>query len=256
METRIKRAAVQTALDAGKILVKHFGRLHRIRHKGEIDIVTEADLESEGFIVANVKRLFPSHGILAEERARFGEDAEYVWVIDPLDGTVNYAHSYPMFCVSIGITYRGSVGFGVVYDPIRGEMFVAEKGRGAKLNGRRIRVSRANKLIDSLLVTGFPYDIKRDTRNLKHFSNFLLNAQAVRRDGCAALDLCYVACGRYDGFWELKLNPWDVAAGSLVLAEAGGRVSDFSGGKFDIRGREILATNGRIHGQMIKVLGG
>ena len=253
---KIRKAAAAAALGAGEILLKYFGRIKHLRHKGEIDIVTEADILSEKFIVCKIMKEFPSHGILAEENSRFNEAAEYLWVIDPLDGTVNYAHTYPLFNVSIGILRNGKPVAGVVYDPIRREMFTAVAGGGALLNGRRIGVSATGKLRRSLLVTGFSYDVAEDRRNIGFFSKMLLKSQAVRRDGSAALDLCFVACGRYDGFWELKLNPWDVAAGSLILTEAGGRVSDFCGGKFDIRAGEILSSNGLIHRQMVKILSG
>ncbi|HET6369571.1 MAG TPA: inositol monophosphatase family protein, partial [Nitrospiria bacterium] len=184
-----------------------------------------------------------------------GGNSPYRWIIDPLDGTTNYAHGFPCFCVSIGLEHEGNVLLGVVYDPIRSELFYAERGKGATLNGRRIRVSSTFSLSRSLLVTGFAYDIRiSQENNIDHFTRFSMRSQGVRRTGSAALDLCYVASGRFDGFWEMKLHPWDVAAGSLIVKEAGGEISTFSGDPFYIDSKEILATNGKIHREMIAVL--
>ncbi|HEY5600372.1 MAG TPA: inositol monophosphatase family protein, partial [Candidatus Manganitrophaceae bacterium] len=202
-----------------------------------------------------IHRRFPDHQIMAEEGHGSKAPSPYRWVIDPLDGTTNYAHGFPFFCVSIGLEVEGSVLLGVVYDPLRRELFVAEKGKGATLNDKPISVSQVDVLKKSLLVTGFAYDIRvHPKNNFNHFVNFSLSAQGVRRTGSAALDLCYVAAGRLDGFWELKLNPWDTAAGSLMMLEAGGKVTDLAGKPYSIYDPEILATNGKIHRQMIEIL--
>ena len=181
-------------------------------------------------------------------------DAECQWFVDPLDGTTNYAHSYPRFCVSIAFAHRGRIHVGVVFVPMSGEMFSAVKGNGSYLNGRRIRVSKASKLEQSLVCTGFSYNRRWALRNLEYWKRFLLKAQAIRRDGSAALDLCYTACGRFDGFWELRLSPWDVAAGALIVTEAGGQVTGLGGQPFDLYAKEILASNGRIHPAMQRIL--
>ena len=181
--------------------------------------------------------------------------APYKWIIDPLDGTTNFAHTFPMFCVSIGLEVRGEIRVGVVYDPVRRELFAAERGRGATLNGRPISVSRTDQMDRSLLVTGFAYNVRRVAENnLDHFSNFILRSQGVRRTGTAALDLCYVASGRFDGYWELNLSPWDTAAGTIIAKEAGAAVTDFDGAPFDVYQKRIVASNGRIHQEMIEVL--
>jgi myo-inositol-1(or 4)-monophosphatase len=260
---KFKKVAIRAALEAGKILRKNFGRINRVGHKGEIDLITEIDLKSEQRIVKILKKEYPDHEILAEEGAGWNRpvvseanlNAEYKWLIDPLDGTTNYAHGFPCFAVSIALERIGKVILGVVYEPLREEVFTAEKGKGAYLNKKRISVSKTKKISDSLLATGFAYDVHESLENnLNHFSNFTLRAQGVRRAGSAALDLCYVASGRFDGFWEMKLKPWDMAAGSLIVKEAGGKITDFKGGPFNIYSKEILASNGRIHGEMAKVL--
>jgi myo-inositol-1(or 4)-monophosphatase len=227
----------------------------RVAYKGKVNLVTQVDTRSERAIMKYLGKRFPGHAFLAEESGSSTRTSEYLWIIDPLDGTTNYAHGYRSYCVSIALSHRNAVVLGVVYDPNLDELFAAVRGRGARLNGRRIRVSSTASLSKSLLATGFPYDV-RDSRNnnLDHFANFALKSQAVRRAGSAALDLCHTACGRFDGYWELKLGPWDVAAGSLMVVEAGGRVSDFGGGEFDIHMKELLASNGRIHRQMLDVL--
>ncbi|MCX7974183.1 MAG: inositol monophosphatase, partial [Candidatus Aminicenantes bacterium] len=225
-------------------------------YKGVVNLVTDADRRSQEMIMTRLTRAFPEHGFLAEEDGHhFSGKSDYRWLIDPLDGTTNFAHSFPIFCISIALERAGEVLIGVVYDPMRQELFRAIKGQGAWLNKRRIRVSRTNSLNRSLLATGFPYDLRESPiNNLVHFENFLFRAQAIRRCGAAALDLAYVACGRFDGFWELKLNPWDIAAGSLLVTEAGGQVSDFRGQKFNLTSGEIVASNGLIHSSMIKVI--
>jgi myo-inositol-1(or 4)-monophosphatase len=245
--------AATTAEQAGAILLKHFGKTLNIRYKDRINLVTKADRETEQIIVCSLLKAFPSHGILAEEGTAVEGDTK--WIIDPLDGTTNFAHGYPIFCVSIALERDGKIVLGVIYDPARKEMFSAERGHGAVLNRNRMYVSRIRNLDRALLVTGFAYDVHTcSDNNLDHFTNFILKAQAVRRDGSAALDLAYLACGRFDGFWELKLHPWDTAAGSLLVIEAGGRMSDFQGSPFSIYGQETLASNGFIHGAIKKIL--
>jgi len=212
------------------------------------------DLQSETMITESIRGLYPDHQILAEEKASQESDSAYKWIIDPLDGTTNYAHGYRFFCVSIAVEHQHDVIFGVVYDPVTKELFKGIRGGGAFLNGRPIRSSVESQLSESLICTGFSYDREGVLVNLFHFNNLILEARAVRRDGSAALDLCYVACGRYDGFWEISLNPWDVAAGKLIVEEAGGRISSFSGNPCTVYDAEILATNGRIHEQMMTLL--
>ncbi|MEK7267993.1 MAG: inositol monophosphatase family protein, partial [Nitrospirota bacterium] len=220
-----------------------------------VNLVTDADKRAEQVIVEAIRRAFPDHQILAEERGQAGSTSPYKWVIDPLDGTTNFAHGFPAYCVSIGVEYQGRCILGVVFDPTRQELFAAEAGGGAFLNGTPLRVSRASRLDAALLVTGFAYDIREsEQNNLDHFARFALRAQGIRRTGTAALDLCYVAAGRFDGFWELKLHPWDTAAGSVILLEAGGRLSDLSGGSFSIYGKELVASNGLVHEEILEVL--
>jgi myo-inositol-1(or 4)-monophosphatase len=247
--------AIRVARDAGALLRDRLGTRIDIGHKGSINLVTDVDLASEKLIREAISTYYPRHEILAEEGGLTESASEYRWIVDPLDGTTNYAHGYPVFCVSIGLEHKGEVIIGVVYDPMRDEMFTAERGAGAALNNRPVRVSKTEDLMQSILSTGFPYDIKTSAlTNLNHWANFAMNAQALRRDGAAALDLCYVACGRFDGFWELNLSPWDTAAGALIVAEAGGRITDFAGGPFSNYKPEIVASNGLIHERMIEVL--
>lgn len=247
--------SLNTALAAGKNLLDRSRKSNRIIHKGRVDLVTDADLAAEKFIIKAIRQQFPEHSLLAEEGSSFDNKSDYRWIIDPLDGTTNYAHNFPFYCVSIGLEYKGNMVVGAIYDPERDEMFHASKGRGAFLNGRRIHVSDENQLEKSLLATGFPYDIGTSREdNLKYFRRFAKTARGVRRAGSAALDLCYLACGRFDGFWELKLHPWDTAAAVVIVEEAGGKVTDFAGRKYSIYGKYILASNGRIHRQMKKVL--
>ena len=250
--------AIQTARAAGQLLAERFGRALSISNKSELDLVTEADLASERLIIERIKTNYPRHSILAEESGASAtadrEASEWRWIVDPLDGTTNYAHGYPYFCVSMGLEHKGKLELGVIYDPVRDELFTAERGQGAALNGSRIQVSQSNNLNSALLCTGFPYDVRERSEFARHFTNFIMNAQAVRRDGSAALDLAYVACGRFDGFWEEGLHPWDVAAGVLMIEEAGGRVTHYDGAAFDIYGAPILASNGLVHEQMMRVL--
>lgn len=247
--------AIQTAQEAGKILLEKFGRKIEMSYKGDTNLVTEADLASEKYIVGQINTHYPRHAILAEESgASATENAEYKWIIDPLDGTTNFSHGYPCFCVTIALEQRGEIVLGVTFDPTRQELFAAEKGQGATLNGRPIRVSEQNDLRKSLLVTGFPYEIAQRETFARHLTQFLLTAQGVRRDGAAAIDMAYVACGRFEGFWEEGLNPWDVAAGKLLIEEAGGKLSYYDGSPFSIYQAPICASNGAVHDAMLAVL--
>lgn len=248
-------AAQEASRAAGRLLIQNLGSLMEVSYKGEIDLVTNFDKMSQSILFEQLSRRFPEHDFLAEEDLCQDKGSSYRWVIDPLDGTTNYAHHFPVFGVSVALKREKDILLGVVFDPAREEMFSALRGEGAFLNGSRIKVSSLEDLGKSLLATGFPYDIRKSpTNNIDHFTNFILRAQDIRRCGSAALDLCSVACGRFDGFWELKLKPWDVAAGALIVEEAGGRVSDFTGEDLDIFGAECLASNGLIHSQMLDVL--
>jgi myo-inositol-1(or 4)-monophosphatase len=247
--------AQEAALKAGKILRENIGGTRQIIYKGDINLMTEMDMRSEREIVETLREAFPNHGIVAEEETNIRNDSGFTWIIDPLDGTTNYAHGYPCFSVSIALEQEGVIVAGIVYDPMREELFSAQKGQGAFMNGKKISVSGIDSLMNSLLATGFPYDRKVSEKdNMNYFHDLLMASQEVRRDGSAALDLCCVASGRFDGFWELKLKPWDVAAGSLVVSEAGGLVTDLSGKQLDLHVGEILASNGRIHKQMVMKL--
>jgi myo-inositol-1(or 4)-monophosphatase len=250
-----KKIAVQAVLKAGEILKKNRGRIKKVDYKGKINIVTEIDLLSEKTILEIIKKSFPDHSLLTEESKEQKTESIYKWIIDPLDGTTNYAHDFPSYCISIALEKEGKIILGVVYNPLLDELFTAEMGKGAFLNKRRIQVSSTKSLSKSFLATGFPYDIRESrVTNLDHFANFAVRSLAIRRAGSAALDLCYLAMGRFDGFWELKLSPWDTAAATLLVKESGGKVTDFEGGKYSIYGKHLLATNGKIHKQMIEVL--
>jgi myo-inositol-1(or 4)-monophosphatase len=230
-------------------------RTKRITHKGAIDLVTQYDRRSQTRIVSALRKRFPDFGILSEENYQRAAAVDAKWIIDPLDGTTNFAHNLPLWSISVALEIDSSISLGVVYDPNRRELFTAIRGQGAFLNRQRIRVSRTKAIGQSLLVTGFPYDIRRSRRNnIGYFRAFSMSAQAVRRLGSAALDLCYTACGRFDGYWEIKLSPWDQAAGSLIVREAGGMVTDFRGRVFNVYGDEVIATNGHIHRAMMKIL--
>ena len=249
--------AKNTARAAGQILLEKFGRRLSIQDKSDKNIVTEADLAAEKFIVEQINFHFPRHAVLAEESGAslIDNSHEYRWVIDPLDGTTNFAHGYPVFCVSIGLERIGAgVQLGAIYDPTRDEMFAAERGQGATLNERPIRVSAVDDLNRALLVTGFPYDVRKRERFVDLFSKFTLNAQSVRRDGSAAIDLAYVACGRFEGFWEDGLNAWDTSAGTLLVTEAGGRVTHYDGREFDIHQPQMIASNNILHEKMLEIL--
>lgn len=251
----MKKIGIEAALEGGRALIQKFGTNLTVSHKGEVDLVTEADRAAEETIVAVIRDTFPNHDILAEE-ADYGHSRSlYRWIIDPLDGTTNYAHGYPWFAVSIALEVEGEIRLGVVYNPFHRELFLAEKGEGAYLNDVQIRVSTTTRLDRALLATGFPYDRKTSpVNNYDHFLHFQQAAQACRRAGAASLDLAYTAAGRLDGYWEMKLKPWDVAAGQLLVTEAGGRVSDFDGRDFDVYGAECLASNGRFHAEMQAIL--
>ncbi len=248
--------AIEAARAAGTVLHGYIKSGFRITHKNPINLVTDADHAAEQCVIDHIRARFPTHRVLAEER---GADAQpgsrYHWIIDPLDGTTNFAHGFPVYGISIGVEYNGQGLIGVVFDPTRDELFAAQAGGGAHLNGHSISVSSIEQLDLALLVTGFAYDI-RDTpnNNLNHFARFALKAQGLRRTGSAALDLCYVAAGRFDGFWEVKLSPWDMAAGVVILREAGGTVTDFGGRAHSIYQPELVASNGRIHEAMLTVI--
>ncbi|CAA9548974.1 MAG: Inositol-1-monophosphatase [uncultured Thermomicrobiales bacterium] len=252
-----REVAIAAARDAGSILRERLGQHRDIQFKGVVDLVTDADRAAEAAIAARIRDAFPDHRILGEEGAR-GErpatDAALGWIIDPLDGTTNYAHGFPHFAVSIGLERAGTVVLGVIYDPLRDELFVAERGRGASLNGVPVRVSGTDDLIRSLLATGFPYDLARRTGRAEIWGRFLVRCQSIRGTGSAALNLAYVAVGRLDGVWEDPLQPWDMAAGSLLVEEAGGKVSDIRGGAFAPYGTGIVATNGALHAAMLAVI--
>ncbi|MDJ0849814.1 MAG: inositol monophosphatase family protein [Myxococcota bacterium] len=249
--------ARRLARDAGKLQRERYETRIEIRTKSTaIDLVTEVDHACEELVVGGIQRERPRDAILAEEgRGDTSDDAAWRWVIDPLDGTVNYAHGYPRFCVSIGVEHEGVRTVGVVYDPLLDEEYCAVRGEGATLGGRPLQVSQREALGDALIATGFAYDVRKSDRdNVDHFGTVLKHVRALRRDGSAALDLCYVAAGRLDGYWELRLHPWDVAAGLLIVEEAGGRTSDLRGDAAPASGQEVLATNGRIHEPLLALL--
>lgn len=251
----VKRAGIGAAFKAGDVLRSRLGKITEINKKGEIDLVTEADLESEKAVIDFIKRKFPDHSILAEESGEDRRVSGAEWIVDPLDGTTNYAHGIGIFSVSIAFALNGEIVVGVVLNPVTGELFAAERGKGAELNGEKIGVSGTKEISDSLLVTGFPYNLKTILDVLMpRFENCLKAARGVRRLGSAALDLCFVACGRFDGFWEQNLKPWDTAAGTLIAREAGGLVTDFSNRAYSVDKNEILATNGKIHEQLLHLL--
>lgn len=251
-----RSVAVETALAAGRLLRERLGQVQEIRFKGTVNLVTEVDEASERLIVERIRAAFPEHAILSEEGgvSSSAQDARYLWVVDPLDGTTNYAHGYPLFAVSIALVVDGTPELGVVYQPVLDELFLAERGAGAYLNGRRIQVSDQETMIMALLATGFPYDLERRKRALAHFGRFTTITRAIRRDGSAALDLCYVAAGRFDGFWEPELAPWDTAAGALIVREAGGVVTDYAGRPLTLDSTSCVASNGRLHQQILDVL--
>ena len=249
---------IQISKEAGELIRNGFGKTHSIEFKtNELNLVTETDKASEKLITDFIKKKYPSHGILAEEGSEMNKSAEYLWVVDPLDGTTNFAHGFPIFSVSIGLQKNGETIAGVVYDVNRDVVYSTEKNNGSFENGRRIRVSKNENLGHSMLVTGFPYDVKDNPdKAFERFIEFLKHARAIRRLGSAAIDFCYVAKGVFDGFWEVSLHPWDICAGKLIVEEAGGLVTDFNGNEIDINSKRILATNGVIHQKMIDVMKG
>jgi myo-inositol-1(or 4)-monophosphatase len=248
-------AAHAAAKQAGEVLRAGFGAEHTITYKGEVDLVTEADREAERVIREELLGTFPTYGILAEEGGELAGEEGARWIVDPLDGTTNYAHRLPIFCVSIALERSSKVVLGVVHDPIREETFVAEQDRGATLNGEPIRVSDTEEMIQALIVTGFPYDRAEMPEALELFGRLAATTQGMRRLGSAALDLCYVASGRLDGYYERGIWPWDLAAGSVILEEAGGKLTNYRGDVLDLDGREIVASNGRLHSAMTRLTG-
>lgn len=250
--------AAEAVLHAGALQRARFGTELEVGKKGAIDIVTQVDIEVERWFRGLIRERFPSHAVLAEElggRSGGARRPRHLWVFDPIDGTVNYAHGLPIFCASLALEIDGVPSVAAVYDPLREELFTAERGAGARLNGVPLRVSATPALVDAMLCTGFPYDVHETLDEvIGLFGAFVGEARAVRRLGSAALDLCYVAAGRFDGFWEQRLHPWDMAAGALLVAEAGGRVSTLTGAPFDSREGSVVATNGRLHEAMLAVI--
>jgi myo-inositol-1(or 4)-monophosphatase len=248
--------AIETAREAGAILLAEFDRPVNISYKGDVDIVTQADKRSEQAIVARLRRHFPKHAIVAEEGGGNESDSPFRWHVDPLDGTTNFAHGYPCFCVSLGLEEAGEMIAGVIFQPVSGELFTASRGEGAYLNQKKIQVSRIEKLATSLLSTGFPSVKRAQNPNIHYYWDFTLRSHGVRRDGSAAMDLAAVACGRFEGFWEFGLHPWDTAAGILLVHEAGGVVTHFDGQPYRLGDRELMASNGRVHEEMKQVAAG
>ncbi|GGG95490.1 inositol monophosphatase family protein [Silvibacterium dinghuense] len=255
-------AATPIAREAGALLREYYRRGVATEYKGDVDLVTEADRASEKLIVEHLGQVFPDHGVYGEEGTRSQLTNEYRWYIDPLDGTTNFAHGFPVFCVSMGLEHRpaslapeedGEIVAAIIYDPLRDELFTAERGRGAFLNGAPIHASRTPHLAESLVATGFPSRKRHDNPNIHFYQEFTLRSHGVRRAGSAAIDLAYVACGRLEAFWEFNLNPWDTSAGSLLVTEAGGSMSGFTGEAFRLDSREVLATNGLIKNEMVKL---
>jgi myo-inositol-1(or 4)-monophosphatase len=246
-KTDVISPAAQIAREAGALLMEHFRQHVKIEYKGDADLVTIADRKSEALIRQRLREHWPSHDILGEEEGLQDTGSDYRWYVDPLDGTTNFAHGFPVFCVSMALEYKGRRIAGVIYDPTRDELFAAEQGSGAYLNDQPIRVSQIANLAECLVATGFPSHKRHKNPNIFFYHQITLRTHGVRRAGSAALDLCCVACGRFDGFWEFNLNPWDTAAGVLIVAEAGGRITDFRGGPFALNSRETLASNGLVH---------
>jgi myo-inositol-1(or 4)-monophosphatase len=248
------KTAKDAALEAGALLKANYFKMNEIRFKGEINLVTETDLASQSLIHERLAAVFPDHDFLAEEGLKSLRGAEYRWVFDPLDGTTNFAHKLPVFCVSIALERRGALALGVVFNPMSEELYWAEAGGGAFLNGTPLRVSAIPEVGRSLVATGFSYDIRETRCNIAQHERIILRAQGVRRCGSAALDLCCVAAGRFDGFWELKLSPWDTAAGAVLVREAGGRITDFLNCPVNIYHPEVCASNGLIHDELLGLL--
>ncbi len=254
MSPRLK-IVTEIARQAGQILLAGFGRAKQIEYKGAIDLVTEFDRRSDAFILAQLRQAFPGEAILSEESGLDTTSSDYVWIVDPLDGTTNFAHSFPVFSVSIGLTFRGQPFLGVVYDPLRHELYAAQAGHGATLNGEPIHVSAITSLEQALLTTGFPYDLRTNPRNnFEEFIRFYHRVQAIRHAGSAALDCVWVAAGRLEGYWEEGIQPWDVAAGALIVREAGGRVTTYDNNEDFLSQRSIIVSNGYLHDPMLQVL--
>jgi len=245
----------EIAREEGALLMEYFRRRVKIEYKGDADLVTEADRASEKRILERIRAHWPSHEVIGEEGARVETGGDYRWYVDPLDGTTNFAHGYPVFCVSLGLAFQGKRKAAVLYDPTRDELFAAECGKGARLNGQPIAVSKTSQLAQSLVATGFPSHKRHKNPNIYFYHQLTLRTHGVRRAGSAALDLASVACGRFDGFWEFNLNAWDTAAGILIVEEAGGKVSGFRGEDLAITDRDVLASNGLIHGDMLREFG-
>ena len=242
----------EIAREAGALLMSYFEQRIKFEYKGDVDLVTEADRKSEALIFERIRSRWPGHDVIGEEGSRIETGSDYRWYVDPLDGTTNFAHGFPVFSVSLAVEYKGKRVAAVVYDPTRDELFAAELGRGAYLNGDRIHVSAVTDLAESLVATGFPSHKRHKNPNIYFYHQITLRTHGVRRAGSAALDLCSVAAGRFDGFWEFNLNSWDTAAGVLMVEEAGGRVTKFDGSSFDVSSRETVATNGSIHEQLLR----
>jgi myo-inositol-1(or 4)-monophosphatase len=245
-------AISEIAREAGALLMAYFHKRVKVEYKGDVDLVTVADRESEALILSRIREQWPSHDVMGEEGSRIQTGSDYLWYIDPLDGTTNFAHGFPVFCVSLALQHKGKRVAGVVYDPTRDELFAAELGRGAYLNHNRIAVSKVDNLAECLVGTGFPSHKRHKNPNIFFYHQITLHSHGVRRAGSAALDLCSVAAGRLDGFWEFNLNPWDTAAGVLIAEEAGARVTTFDGSPFQIDSRETLASNGLVHDALLK----
>ncbi len=241
----------ELAREAGALLMSYFGKVS-IEYKGDVDLVTEADRSSEKMIIERIRKQWPDHDLVGEEGSRRETGSDFRWYVDPLDGTTNFAHGYPVFCVSMALEYKGERIAGVIYDPSRDEMFAAEKRSGSRLNGRPIRVSATRKLKESLVATGFPSHKRHKNPNIHFYHQITLRSHGVRRAGSAALDLCCLACGRFDAYWEFNLNSWDTAAGVLLVQEAGGKVTNFSGGPFNLDSREVLGSNTLLHDELLK----
>lgn len=256
MESDLRSVMLSAAMAGGALIEQYFDGAFKIENKTTInDLVTEVDKHAEKAIIDIVKEHYPEHSIISEEVGKLMQDSEYDWIIDPIDGTVNFAHGIPICCVSIGLRHKGKMLMGAVYNPILKELFFAEKGKGAYLNDVKISVSAKEDFKTACLVTGFPYKWPKTYEHpIKVFERFIMEGLPVRRLGSAAIDLCWVACGRFDGFWEYNLNPWDVAAGYLIVEEAGGRITNFDGDPYDVDDKETLATNGRIHEDMLKLI--
>lgn len=255
MEPELIEIGLEAVRRSAAVLKNSYGRAIGIAHKGKLDLVTDVDRRSEEVVVSFLQQASPQCGILAEEQNEIAGNGTERWILDPLDGTTNFAHGYPFFCVSLALEQAGQTIWGAVLDPLRDELFSARRGQGARCNGTAVKVSSTAQLSQAMLCTGFPYDVHdSDVDNLDHFARLIKKARAIRRDGAAALDLCYVAMGRFDGFWEMKLKPWDMAAGALIVTESGGRISGLDGRTLCLDSGAVLATNGRLHDAIIDIL--